>query len=379
MGGIILWIPTAFGREDLDSIAYTDGQKIYYCDAFFMLPEDQQYAVVIHETLHVALRHPTRFKKLYMQLGDKFNSYIANMCADAIVIRAIKNVPNIGPLKITNPYLITAEDIVEPADLKKIPAQLWTFEMLYSYMSKKNDQQIEAFMKKHDLKNRRDLFEYLMKDGDGHKEDMETGVWRERMRRAGTSPDSILREVSGDIPDTKTPWERLFKEFMIAHVMPTTTTDWARPSRRLLASKGTLGYYEPGIQRELGVKKAGIIFDTSGSIGPDEFNHFIAECNMIMEQTGCYCLVICADADVQSITEFRDKITSKYEAKGGGGTDFIPAIEELEKHEIDCCVYFTDMCGTFPEKPPSYPIMWATLNKNMDPPFGIKVVVEPKI
>lgn len=377
IASLILWIPTAMGDESLQAYAYTDGKKIYYCDQFFNLLEDQQLAVVIHETLHVALRHAHRFHKLRMAQGDEFSGQIANICADAIVIRAIKQQPKIGPLTITNPYIVIAEDIVTAEDLKLLPAPQWNFEMLYHYLQKKADEAIKKFMEKHGKDLNQDL-----KDGEGtpsdpHMEEMESRVWRERLKRAaaGTQPGSLLREVLKDLPDTKTPWEKHFREFMVAHVMPTTEEDWGRPSRRLLASKGRLGYYEPGIQREKGCRRAGLVIDTSGSIDDRLLQLFIGEANGILEQTGCELVIICADASVQSVERFKEKITSEYHCKGGGGTDFRPALTELEKYDIDCCVYLTDMAGTFPSDLPPFPVMWATI-VDQEPPFGRKVLVE---
>lgn len=379
LASLMLWIEPRLGRDDLQAYAYTNGEHIYYCDAFFTLPEEQQLAVVIHETLHVVLRHSERFKTIRMSKGGDFNAQVANICADAIVIRAIKQAPKIGPLSIVNPYVVTAEDIVDAADLKGMAGHLWTFEMLYFYMMKKVDNTIKKFLAEHgegdqDLQPDQDPGS---KPSDRHSEEVAERVWRERFKRAaaGSEPGSILREVSKDLPETKTPWEKHFREFMIAHVMPTTTIDWGRPSRRLLASKGRLGYYEPGIQRDLGVKTAGVVIDTSGSIDEVMLNKFIAETNTIMAQTGCSVVLISADAAVHSVDRFNEAITGKYEAKGGGGTDFRPALAELAKHEIDCCVYLTDMMGAFPDKAPAFPVMWATLI-DQEPPFGRKVLVE---
>lgn len=379
LAGLMLWIPMKLGMKQMDGIAnaYADGNAIYFCDSFFTKAEPQQLATLIHETLHTVLCHPQRGIKLRMQQGDKFNMDIANICADAIVIRAIKNTPKIGPLTITPNYVITAEDIVDPEDLKKTPGQQWTFEMLYHYLHKKTDAAIQKFLAKHGDKLDKDLlggFEY-----DFHTGEVKARIWNERFKRAaaGSQPGSLLRDVLSDLPITKTPWEDHFREFLIAHVMPTTTLDWGRPSRRLLSSRGTLGYYEPGIQRDLGVRKAGVVIDTSGSIDEELLQFFISETNAIMEQTGCHVVLICADADVQSIHYFQEKITGEYKAKGGGGTDFRPALTELEKHDIDCCVYLTDMCGAFPDTPPSYPVMWASICDQV-PPFGRFVKVEPK-
>lgn len=377
LAGLMLWIPMTLGRDDLKAYAYTDGTTIYYCDSFFTLPQPMQLAAVIHETLHVVLRHAHRFKLIVGQKGDKFNPDIANICADAIVIRAIKQCPKIGPLEITNPYIVTAEDLVEPADLKKIPAPQWNFEMLYEYLHKKTEAAIQKFMAKYGKELKDDLQNESSTNSDSHMDEMESRIWKERFKRAaaGSQPGSILREVLKDLPESKTPWEKYFREFMVAHVMPTTTVDWSRPSRRLLASKGRLGYYEPGIQREIGVKTAGIVIDTSGSIDPVLLARFISETNAIMDQTGCQVVLICADAAVQSVERFSEAIKGTYTCKGGGGTDFRPAITELEKHDIDCAVYLTDMMGSFPEKAPPYPILWATIC-DTEPPFGKKVVVE---
>jgi predicted metal-dependent peptidase len=377
LAGLLLWIPVALGRDELQAYAYTDGKCIYYCDSFFTLGEPQQLAVVIHETLHVVLRHAHRFKQIHLSQGNKFNPKIANICADAIVDRAIKNTPKIGPLEITLPYVITAENIVTPEDLKKTPAHQWNFEMLYNYMQQKVDSAIQKFLAEHGDKIDDDLQAGEGDQADTHMDEMESRIWKERFKRAtaGSQPGSLLREVLKDLPDPKVPWQKHFREFMIAHVMPTTTVDWGRPSRRVLASKGKLGYYEPGIQRDIGVKKAGIVIDTSGSIDDKQLMEFISETNSIMEQTGCAIVLICADAEVQSVHEFREPIDGKYKAKGGGGTDFRPALNELKKHDIDCCVYLTDMCGAFPETKPPYPVMWATL-VDQEPPFGRKVLID---
>jgi len=383
LAGLLLWIPMEIGRKELDghAMAYTDGHSIFFCDGFFTSESEYQYATIIHEAFHIALQHPRRFRKLIDSQGeDEFNIDIANMCADAIVIRAIKHCSKIGPLTITPNYVIQAEDIVDPEDLKTMPPQMWSFEMLYWYLSKKAKAAMKKFMEKHGGKCDHDLqgdFKYNI-----HKNEVEGRIWTERFKRAqaGSEPGSLLRSIPNDLPEPKVPWQKHFREFLSAHVLPTTMVDWSRPSRRMLASRGKLGYYEPGIQRELGVRTAGICIDTSGSIDEATLNMFIAETNSIMEQTGCNVVVVVCDAAVQSVQRFQEAITNKFEAKGGGGTDFRPALAELEKHDIDCCVYLTDMMGTFPDRKPPFPVMWAVIgNHETQPPFGKLVKVEDTI
>ena len=381
VAGLVLWVPTALGRDDQHAYAYTDGTSIYFCDPFFTVDESVQYAIILHELLHIVLRHAHRTRQIRLSKGDKFSPDIANACADAIVIRAIMQQKKIGPLSVVNPYIITAENLVSAVDLKKVPAPQWTFEMLYNYVEKRVDKAVRDFINQHAKELSDDLIPPNQDSAaDPHMDEVQTRVWKERLKRAayGSEPGSFLREVLKDLPDSTTPWEKHFRDFMVSHVMPTTCLDWGRPSRRLLASKGRLGYYEPGIQRELGVKRAGICIDTSGSIDDPLLQIFIAETNSIMEQTGCSVVVICADAAVQSVQVFQQSIDAHYECKGGGGTDFRPALKEMEKYDVDCCVYLTDMAGTFPDKAPPFPVMWATC-VDQDPPFGRKVYVDPLI
>jgi predicted metal-dependent peptidase len=46
---------------------------------------------------------------------------------------------------------------------------------------------------------------------------------------------------------------------------------------------------------------------------------------------------------------------------GFGGTDFCPVFRYIDEHsELDASllIFFTDGYGTYPERPPAYPVMW---------------------
>jgi predicted metal-dependent peptidase len=58
---------------------------------------------------------------------------------------------------------------------------------------------------------------------------------------------------------------------------------------------------------------------------------------------------------------------------GGGGTSFVPVFERIEQEQLqpDVLLYFTDMYGTFPSKPPPYPVIWASITESIKTaPFG---------
>lgn len=54
---IALWIPYHIYSEDSDLIACTDGRSIRVGQRFFDYQPAQQAFIVIHEVMHVALRH----------------------------------------------------------------------------------------------------------------------------------------------------------------------------------------------------------------------------------------------------------------------------------------------------------------------------------
>ncbi|MHB1935623.1 MAG: VWA-like domain-containing protein [Acidobacteriaceae bacterium] len=63
--------------------------------------------------------------------------------------------------------------------------------------------------------------------------------------------------------------------------------------------------------------------------------------------------------------------------QGWRGTDFRPAIEALRRVPLDVAVYFTDLEGAFPEKKPTFPLLWAA-TQNLAVPFGRKLLLPAK-
>jgi predicted metal-dependent peptidase len=69
-----------------------------------------------------------------------------------------------------------------------------------------------------------------------------------------------------------------------------------------------------------------------------------------------------------------EAITLPEQVSGGGGTDFRPVFEWVAREDMgpDLLVYFTDAEGRFPEREPSFPVVWLVKGK-APVPFGTRI------
>ncbi len=115
-----------------------------------------------------------------------------------------------------------------------------------------------------------------------------------------------------------------------------------------------------------------IAVDTSGSVDEELLGTFLGEVDGIMQSYGNYEIdLITADAKVQSHKVFLPGEALEYSVKGGGGTDFRPVFEHIER-EVSyptLLLYFTDGMGTFPDEAPGYDVMWV-MPEAKEVPFG---------
>lgn len=67
--------------------------------------------------------------------------------------------------------------------------------------------------------------------------------------------------------------------------------------------------------------------------------------------------------------EVWDEFAMPDNISGGGGTNFRPVFEWVERQDKqpDLLVYFTDADGTFPEWEPHYPVIWLVKGKQKTP------------
>jgi predicted metal-dependent peptidase len=183
-------------------------------------------------------------------------------------------------------------------------------------------------------------------------------------KACGNAPADLERPLS-ESRQSHQDWRALLRAFVAA----TTVSDyrWTPPNRRHIGA----GLYLPSVMRS-GVGEIVIGVDTSGSIGKDELEQFAGEITAISDEAQPEAIhVVYCDAAVQSSQQFGPSETITLEPKGGGGTDFRPVFEWVERSNIApvCLIYLTDLCCTSYPEVPDYPVLWVTESRRTAP-FG---------
>lgn len=176
-----------------------------------------------------------------------------------------------------------------------------------------------------------------------------------------------LDRVAKEILTPKVDWREELRRFFQS--VSRSESTWTQPNRRFIGA----GLYLPGMRTEAaGPLVVGI--DTSGSIGQRVLEQFAGELNAIVEDTKPERVyVVYCDAAVQMVEEYTaDDLPIILKSKGGGGTDFRPVFDWVEKEGLqpDALVYLTDMMGSFPKQEPSYPTLWGSTSWHDKAPFG---------
>jgi predicted metal-dependent peptidase len=108
-------------------------------------------------------------------------------------------------------------------------------------------------------------------------------------------------------------------------------------------------------------------------VGEKELQVFMTELQNILDTarpTGV--TVIACDAEVHDVTELSqgDALQDNMPPlSGGGGTSFIPPFEWCKTNGLEpaALIYFTDMCGQFPDEAPAYPVIWCATTDSKAP------------
>jgi len=184
----------------------------------------------------------------------------------------------------------------------------------------------------------------------------------QQAQHAGKLGGAMARMVDTWL-EPKLPWRTLLAHYFFERAR--NDYNYMRPSRR----EGEM------ILPSLKSAQCDLIvaIDTSGSIGAEELTEFLSEINAIKGALPVRITLLACDAklaeDCPWVFEPWEEFRLPRAFAGGGGTDFAPVFEWVERENLrpDALVYFTDADAEFPENAPPYPAIWLVKGKKPVP------------
>lgn len=191
----------------------------------------------------------------------------------------------------------------------------------------------------------------------------------QKHKRQGNLPQN-MHLVVPEYFSHKVDWREFLYGYIATHAK--STYSFSPPNMKYLYR----GICLPSLSSDL--LRIVVAIDTSGSVDEELLSTFMGEVSSVMQQYPNYEIdLITADAKIQTHRVFLPGESLDYEVSGGGGTDFRPVFDYIDKH-IDyptLLIYFTDGDGRFPEFEASYDVLWV-MPDEVVVPFGEVVVLE---
>jgi predicted metal-dependent peptidase len=345
--------------------AYTDGKNKRYSKSFLESIKDdaQVRGIVLHENLHVALKHMQRGVGMW-----KENAKLANQAADYVVNSIIIGIQN----KDSN--LIELPD----GGLYDKQFENWSMREVYDYLKQNQDENEQSggggSLDEHDFEASQELTDEQIKD----LAQAIDNALREGGLLAGRMGGEVPR-VIGDMLEPKVNWREALREFVSNATKGVEEMTWAKMNKRYLVND----MYLPSMYSET-VGELIIAIDTSGSIGGVELTEFASEvsgvCNTVEPEQ---VRVIWWDAQVHGEQIFRpseyNNIASLLKPLGGGGTHVSCVNKYIEDKKLsaEAIIVLTDgYVEHNVDWTTSIPTLWmVTQNKSFNPPAGKKVFI----
>lgn len=375
-GGVMMMGATEVVDEAIT--AYTDGINKKYGRAFLTAicpTQPEVNGLILHENLHIGLRHHLHGADMFREDGDK-----ANKAADYVVNDMIMEISKKYPELVQLPRGGLYDPQYHNMSMREV------YKLLKSKKGggggggtpdKEGEKGSgsgggEYEFDKHDFG--KPMTQEEAKEMDGK---IDRAI-REGALLAGRLGIDLPRSIS-DMLNPVIDWKKELAEFVTSTCKGKDEYTWRKFNRRLISND----IYLPTVENEtIGEVVVGI--DTSGSIGQEQLNAFASELVSICEAVSPDAVrVLWWDTKVhgeQLFTDNYDQIGSMLKPLGGGGTRVSSVAEYINKKKInaECVLVFTD--GYLESDVVwniSAPTLWmVTENKNWTPPTGKKVFME---
>jgi predicted metal-dependent peptidase len=225
------------------------------------------------------------------------------------------------------------------------------------------------------LENEIDEKEYLQERQKHEKiitDEQEDAEFLEQLLQKAIAQDELPKDLDRFFPqiaESKIAWRDALYQYVHRHAKEDYR--FFPPNRRYIHQ----GFALPSLQSER--LQIVVAIDTSGSIDEALLAQFFAEFEAIMQSFANYEIALIAcDSKIQYHKTFYPGDILEYRTKGGGGTDFRPVFDYIDKEipNPSLLIYFTDAQGRFPKTEPLFDILWA-LPEDAEVPFGEKLIL----
>lgn len=378
--------------EDGIPTAYTNGRDKKYGREFISnLGDPQLRGLILHENLHVALKHIGRFTKEF-----KDNPMLINVATDYAVNDVIKSMED-------KEFCLLPE-----GGLYDEKFHNWSAREIYNYLKSTLPPQPKVSIK---MSGGGGTGGDKDEEGQGESQSIEISINGKKLKVSTTdehdfgaeemspaeqaqlsdSIDRALREGGilagrmgakvprqiGDLLEPKINWREALREFVTNSSRGSDEYTWRRFNKRLMAND----LYLPSLENET-IGEIVVAIDTSGSIGGPELTEFATELASICDSVSpSRVRVLWWDTDVHGEQIFQDNYTNIAEMlkpQGGGGTHVGCVSDYIVKNKVSCegVLVFTDGYVEHDIKwEVSAPTLWlVTQARDFQPPMGGKVV-----
>jgi len=332
----LLWARTDYIDASKGPTACTDGTSHFWNPDFLeSLPRNEVRLTKLHELGHDWLYHP----------GGRFQEAIKSYGAE---------IPNLGADHVVNNFLVDCGEKLGPDWFCDRKYQGWSLDMVCHDLSKNQkpnpckpnskpgqgggheamenatpQQQAEAQAQAEKAMANASLMDGISKAA---------GLDDPSGEGQGSSAMASMLQAARDARHKAKDWRTELDEFKGELRSGEQISTYSRVCRRPIP-----GIIRPGKKRE-GEPRIGVIIDSSGSMYMD-LPKIMVELE-VMSDDGYAFDVICTDGEVYGPFSFdaHDFDYRSLPLKGGGGSDMVPAFEEMKAlcPEVDAIIFCTD-------------------------------------
>lgn len=338
-------------KDDIPT-ACTDGINKYYGREFIGKLNDMELrALVLHENLHVALNHVSRFKRLFQE-----NPMLMNACADYVVNDVIVHLKDENLCKLPEGGLY--EDKYHNWSVKEVYDDLK--EQLSNPVDN-DDADTGDAPSDGNLDDQPGRGSKLSPDslktldehnfGDSDKSPKELKEMKQKVEDALKEGSILAGKFGANVPraieelfEPKIDWRGVLREFIQQSIKGNDEYTWRKFNKRMMAND----IYLPSMENET-IGELVIAIDTSASIGQKELTEFATEVVSICDTvTPDRIRLLWWDYEVAKEQVFNQdsyqNIKDLLKPDGGGGTRVSCVSEYMVKHKIEpqACIVFTD-------------------------------------